>query len=96
MDSTRSLIARYLSWLAATYPRAFDRRRPVPLDLGTYEVLLADPDRPPWATARVVSGALAAWTRRPKYRSAVKHISRRALVKETHNADTTGGATPAD
>ncbi len=86
MPSTRQLIGGYILWLTATYPRAFDRRRPVPLERGVFAALCADPDRPEWATPQVVGRALAQWTRRPKYRSAVKKVPRRPLEKHSAQA----------
>lgn len=86
MPSTCRLVAGYILWLTATYPRTFDRRRPVPLEVGVFAVLCADPDRPEWATPQVVGRALAQWTRRPKYRSAVKKFPRRPLEKQSVEA----------
>ena len=70
----------YIGWLRRRYPRAFSRKRRPPLVRGVYEILLADPDRPTWATDAVVQWALARWCRHPDYlRSVVAGKWRRLL-----------------
>jgi len=57
----------YVAWLRRRYPRAFSRKRRPPLVRRVYQILLADPDRPAWATDAVVQWALARWCRHPDY-----------------------------
>jgi sRNA-binding protein len=83
LRSNRSLITRYLVWLAVTYPRAFDIKRPAPLKVGIFEDLLADPVRPSWANDQVIKGAMANWVKRCKYRKAVIRRKRRRALDGT-------------
>jgi sRNA-binding protein len=67
-DSIKSLSRRYERWLRERYPRAFNPRRRPPLLLSSNNALKVDPERPTWATDKVIQDALARWVNHALYR----------------------------
>jgi ProP effector len=54
--------------LIATYPKAFNRAKPLPLALNTYKAIKSSHKN---VTAKPLQRALSAWTKSPRYLKAV-------------------------